>query len=558
MRSVASRIFCHIALLWFAMTGPSFAQESPAVTPPIDANAAADTTRDFESLDKEIHSLAGQADYAKLRFDFDSAIDAKQQVLELKRKRFPAGDWRIDDAEREVRDLQTEAAVAAVDRDGILELWRMNAQCKESLLSGQFVRLQATAEAMTAKADQLFARKHTSSITARGFLSQSYLFAGAYDKASPVLTEFLALCDELVGEDHPERVAAITALGSLDLRLGRLESAEQRFTNALQYIDGWKKNPPFGTLNLAGARLVYNELTSLYCQQGDLKQAADHLAAFAEFEKQFGGDDLAELSFVVARQSDVELWRGDYAAAYRFFVDSLRMSRESGSQSAIANALRRGIEVWDCVDHTTAARQLIRSLDQVVPDQAPHADAAIFAYSLCAAGRHWLTNEEYEKAIACYRRGFWLARPHQFVVAGLMFDGARESGLAFCENGQFDKAEKILLVAQSKATGMTPLRQSSYELNSHVLAKLRLRQGRKAEAVEFAERGLTNLVAFLGHDNLLLISHLKLRLEILKDCGLNDEAAGVEKHLQELRTKAKEVRDELKAIERQVNATSEK
>lgn len=501
-----------------------------------------------QQLENEILTLARRADYAHKQLEFAEAVGVYRRVLDLTKERYGEQSWHVVDISMHLSELVAEASLAAADRESLLKMRRLNSQAQDAFQNHQFERLEKVSQELTALADAMFVGKHSSSIRAREWLSQSYLHVGQYDNALPVLSEAMALCDALLCENHPTRIRILTDLASVERRIGKKENADAHLSDAFRLLS------QFDPENLACTRSAYNEIVDAHCDDGDWLEAAKQLSAFRTFEEQHG--DNASLSLVVSRQSDVELWRQHYVEGYQFFLESLRTGKKGASASAIAASLRRGIAVWDSVGDAAEAEKLIAELDTIVPERASLTDASLFTSALCAEAWHWLSREEYEKALDAFRRAYLLGRPYKLPLAGMFYKGVRETGWAFCETGQLEKAATFLSDPEALGRDATPAKRVTNELQALVLARLRVKQGKTDEARKLLATGLSGTFEFFGADSLVVVPYLRLRVSTLEACGHRDEASEVEKHCQQLDAKALEMRRRLKSVSLGINGNS--
>jgi tetratricopeptide (TPR) repeat protein len=165
------------------------------------------------------------------------------------------------------------------------------------------------------------------------------------------------LCRQTLGwvpAGTTEAAAHIHHLGMLAQDRGDYETAEQRYTQALQI------NERLG--NQAGLASNYHQLGMLAQERGDYETAERRYTQSLEIEERLGNQ--AGLSTSYGQLGRLAHLRGDYETAERRYTQSLEINERLGNQAGLAISYGQlGILAQERGDYETAERRYTQSLE---------------------------------------------------------------------------------------------------------------------------------------------------------------------------------------------------
>jgi CHAT domain-containing protein/tetratricopeptide (TPR) repeat protein len=480
-------------------------------------------------------SLGWLADLNLERDDFAAARAARQEALEILRKRFGEAHWKVTDARLALEDVDVCASLTVEQRRRLTEAARLNRKVLALYKEGKY------AEAVTAARNALVIRKevrgdrHPDYADSLNNLAASLESQGGYAAARPLYERALAIRKEVVGERHPAYANSLNNLAGLLRGQGDYAAARTLYEQALainKELLG-ERHPVYATSldNLAGllksqgdyaaARPLYERAlairkevlgerhpdyaTSLNNLAGSLKSQGEYAAARPLYEralavnKELLGERHPRYATGLDSLANLFYSQGDYAAARPLYEKALAIKRGALGERHpdYANSLNNLADLLGAQGDYAAARRLYERalavkkevLGERHPDYAHSLNSLAFLRE--SQGDYAAARPLYERALAIRKEVLGERHPD---YAGSL------NNLAHLLQSQGDYAAARPLFERALAIHKEVLgeRHDEYAKSLNNLAVLLQSQGDYAAARPLLQRALAITKEVLG------------------------------------------------------------
>ena len=153
-------------------------------------------------------------------------------------------------------------------------------------------------------------------------LADLYRERGQYEQAEPLYQRALRLWEQAHGSQHPEIPSPLNNLAILYLEQGRYEQAEQLLLRDLSFHEQMfgPEHPEIAT--------PLNNLAILYLEQGRYDQAEQFLQRALHLDEQTFGPEHPELAFSLNNLADLYLKQGRYVQAEPLYQRALSLREQ--------------------------------------------------------------------------------------------------------------------------------------------------------------------------------------------------------------------------------------
>jgi tetratricopeptide (TPR) repeat protein len=175
-----------------------------------------------------------------------------------------------------------------------MDQWRMTFPEARNLLNeagkyfyqrGQFKEAEPLLKILLALCEQVLGPEHPNTLGSLNNLAELYRNQGKYEQAEPLYQRALTTCERVLGPEHPNTLSTVNNLALLYWNQGKYEQAEPLYQRALA-----TRERVLGPEHPETAQTL-NNLAILYRQQGKYEQAEPlYQRALAIDEKVYGQD----------------------------------------------------------------------------------------------------------------------------------------------------------------------------------------------------------------------------------------------------------------------------
>src|SRR5262249_17066228 len=135
--------------------------------------------------------------------DFAGAKAARQEALDLLRKRHGEAHWTVGDARRALEDLERQAGMSRDQRQKLVEADRLNRKVVSLLRAGQSKEGMESARRAVALRKEVLGGHHPDYAASLNNLASLLESQRDYATARPLHEQALAIRKEVLGERHP-------------------------------------------------------------------------------------------------------------------------------------------------------------------------------------------------------------------------------------------------------------------------------------------------------------------------------------------------------------------
>jgi CHAT domain-containing protein/Tfp pilus assembly protein PilF len=267
------------------------------------------------SLDR----LAGL--YVK-REDFAEATAARQEALEILRKRFGGTHWKATDARLALDNAKLRAALTREQRQRLAESDRLNQEVVALYEGGKYGEAAKSARRALALQKGVLGELHPDYAASLNNLGLLLYSQGEYDAARPLYERALAIKKQVLGECHPAYATSLNNLAELLCSQGDHIAARPLYERALairKELLG-ERHPAYAT--------SLNNLAFLLSAQGDYAAARPLYEQALAIRKAARGERHPDYASSLNNLAALLDSQGDYAAARPLYEQALAIRKE--------------------------------------------------------------------------------------------------------------------------------------------------------------------------------------------------------------------------------------
>ena len=410
-------------------------------------------TEDQQRLEKEAADLAKAAASAEVTGNFAEARQARQKVLDLRKRLHGEQHWQVTDARLELADVDLFARLTPEQRQRHAEAARLSRESEELWQKSQFAPATKLARQALEIRLEVVGPKHIDTAAIRVLLGALLRAQGdyaaareQYEKALEVFIEPSAL-----GTEHPTTATTLNNLGVLSSVQGDYPTARRCYDQALAI-----RRKVLGPEHTRTAETLDN-LGTWFWAVGDYVAAQDyHERALAIRRKTLPAGH-EQIVNSMSRLALVFKARGDHSAAQEYYEQALALRRKlhPSGHVQIATLLGNFGVLLKARGDYPAARKCYEealAINQKVygPNSLPVARIRSLLGSLLGAqGDHAAARQEYEQALAARRE----KAPEQPDIASTL----NGLGVVLRGEGKYAEARQRLeeaLAVSEKALGL--------------------------------------------------------------------------------------------------------
>jgi CHAT domain-containing protein/Tfp pilus assembly protein PilF len=243
------------------------------------------------------------------REDFATARAARQEALEILRKRHGETHWKVTDARRDLQDVERLAALTGEQRQKLAEADRLNREHHALHRDGKYGEASTLARRELAIRQAVLGERHP--VTAQSLNNLGYLLdaQGDYASARPLYEQALAIRQAVLGARHPETAQSLNNLALLLRAQGDYAAARPLYEQALAI-----RKAVLGPRHPDTAQSL-NNLASLLEEQGDYAAARPLFEQALAIFKAVLGARHPDTATSLNNLAGLLQAQGDYAAA---------------------------------------------------------------------------------------------------------------------------------------------------------------------------------------------------------------------------------------------------
>jgi CHAT domain-containing protein/tetratricopeptide (TPR) repeat protein len=277
----------------------------------------------FGPLHEEVvGSLEQLANLYRDKDDLTAARKARQEVLRIQTQRHGADNWRVGDAQWDLRDLERWIGWDAQSRKQYREAQKLNAQAAELWNKGQYQEALPLAQHCRQLTKQLQTENHPDYASSLNTLALLYHVTGDYAKALPLYERARDLCKTLRTENHPEYATSVSNLAMLYQHMGDYAQALPLLEQArdLKKKLLTEHSPEYAT--------SLDNLGTLYHDMGDSAKALPLLEQARDLYKQLLTENHPDYATSISNLAMVYEALGDSAKALPLLEQARDLKRK--------------------------------------------------------------------------------------------------------------------------------------------------------------------------------------------------------------------------------------
>jgi CHAT domain-containing protein/tetratricopeptide (TPR) repeat protein len=347
-------------------------------------------------------SLGWLAELDLDRDEFAAARTARQEALQILRKRFGEPHWKVTDARLALEDVDARASRTAEQRQRLAEAARLNSKLVALYKEGKYADATTSARDALAILKEVQGEHHPDYATNLNDLAELLRLQGDYGAARPLFERALAINKEVLGERHPDYALSLSNLALLLQSQGDYAAARPLYERALAI-----RKEVLGERHSAYAQSL-NNLAALFESQGDYAAARPLFERASAIFREVLGERHPDYATSLNNLAFLLQWQGDYAAARPLCERALAINREvlGERHPAYALSLNNLAFLFESEGDYAAARPLYeRALainEEVLGERHPHYASGLnnLAMLLQSQGDHTAARPLLERALA--------------------------------------------------------------------------------------------------------------------------------------------------------------
>jgi CHAT domain-containing protein/Tfp pilus assembly protein PilF len=378
------------------------------------------------------------------RADFAAAKAARQDALEILRKRYGEVHWKVTDARLALQDVERLAAMTGEQRQKLTEAERLNWEIIARHRAGRYSESVKSARRALALRQAVLGARHPDTAVSLNNLALLLEAQGDSAAARPLIEQALAISKEVLGPRHPATARCLNILAGVLESQGDYAGAKPLYEQALAI-----RRAVLGPRHPDTATSL-NNLATLLQAQGDFATARPlHEQALA-IRTEVQGERHLDTARSLNNLATLLQAQGDYAAARPLYERALVVRQEvlGPRHPDTATTLSNLAALLDAQGDYAAARPLYERALAIRQEVlgARHPDTARslnnLGYLLRKQGDNAAARPLYEKALAIRKEA--LGPRHPDTATSL-------SNLASLLGAQGDYARARLLREQALA-----------------------------------------------------------------------------------------------------------
>jgi tetratricopeptide (TPR) repeat protein len=281
----------------------------------------------FGSLKREmLGTLARQARLLVQRERFREAVEVCREVLDLRRRFYRPGDWRIRDAELDLADIRREAKRAPAQRARLRQVLAWAKQSAALREKGRWQESLAVAEKVLTGYRELKGEQHRQTADAWLDVGVLHLRLQRLAAAERALQQALKIRREVLGRRHPACATCLANLAQVDEEQGEYARALICYEQARDLLGA--------TLGLTNRDYLINlnNLATLYQVIGEYARARVLLERILAIRKEVLGAKHLDHAYSLNNLANLCVQMDDGKSALALFEESLAVR-----QAALGN-----------------------------------------------------------------------------------------------------------------------------------------------------------------------------------------------------------------------------
>ncbi|HEX8199703.1 MAG TPA: tetratricopeptide repeat protein [Isosphaeraceae bacterium] len=197
---------------------PTPPDRPPAEDAPTRRTLAGDDARQVELLEREVAELGWSGKFAE-------AQEPARKILAIRTRMQGADHWQTADAERQVRTLAQVAATSPEVRAEFASLYRIVGIAADLMQQARYAEAEPHFRRVMAICERVLGEDHPDTATSYDNLGVNFYEQGKHAEAEPLLRKALTIRERVLGEDHPDTVRSYNNLaGNLDAQSKHAEA----------------------------------------------------------------------------------------------------------------------------------------------------------------------------------------------------------------------------------------------------------------------------------------------------------------------------------------------
>lgn len=197
-----------------------------SLLPPGISNASRHSVAEADSLDEQIITLRGQADYAM-------ALERARALLSHLQRTPGSQPWKLVDTEKLIETLEFAVGLSGEEQRELAEADKMTELLEDLYMKGEYAEAAAKAERQLAIRTRILGKKHSDVAETLGNLGLFLQKQGDFTGAERRMNEALAIQEGVWQVVHPEVATTLNNLALLRWQQGDYEGARQVFLKVL-------------------------------------------------------------------------------------------------------------------------------------------------------------------------------------------------------------------------------------------------------------------------------------------------------------------------------------
>ncbi len=421
--------------------------------------------------------------------EFAAATAARQEALQIVRKRLGEAHWETTDARLALDNVKRQASLTGEQRERLAQASRLNQSSLALYDQAKYAESAELARRELAIRKELLGERQPDYATSLNNLAYVLRSQGDYAAARPLCEQALAIQKEVLGERHPAYATSLSNLAAL-LDYAAARPMYERALAIRKEALG-ERHPDYA--------LSLNNLATLLHSQGEYATARPLYERALAIRKEVLGERHPDYSMSLNDLATLLGLQGDYAAARPLLEQALAIRREVFGERHPAYALSLGnlAALLKRQGDFAAARPLLEQAMAIYKEVVGehHVDYAMSLNNLASLlesqGDHAAARPMYEQARAIYKEAVGERHPDFAMslinlAALLKRQGDYAAARPLCERA---------LTIQKEALGE---RHPAYAASLDNLASLLESQGAFAAARPLYERALAIRKEVLG------------------------------------------------------------
>ncbi len=443
-----------------------------------------------------------------------------RRVLQAMSQLFPSGRFQAS-YWQDCEQLLTHALVCVtLSEDKVLRFTLMSNVATYLLNRARFAEAESLYRQALAIGEQELGLEHALIADVLHGLAVLYSDQGKYEEAKPLHRQALQIREQTLETTHPSIAISLTMLAEVYKNQGRYEEAEPLYARALHI---WKQN---ATRNDPAKAMLLNNLGTLYIDQGRYEEAEPLYAQALHIWKEALGLNDPQVAYAFNNLAVIYAEQGKYGEAESLLKQALQIREQvlGLEHPQLTYPLNNLAEISAIQGKYEEAESLFKRALQIGKQTlgSEHSQVAVSLGELAAL---YSKQGKYEEAEPFYKRALhiWEHIQHPQTAHAL-------TGLAtlYSEQGKCEQAESLYQRALTvRQQHLGPLHPDVAETLHH-FAHFRQMQQQTTEALSLYQQALAIREQALGYNHPKTQETRTCYVSLLRNLGLDDEAALLE------------------------------